>query len=204
MVQGDEVSVFYDPMIAKVIVHGTDRDDAIRKLDVALSNTHIGGLSNNVQFVQRCLNHREFAAGNVSTDFIEENRADLFETDKQKKPSERAILEGGCARLLLQAHSQTSTLKGPFGNSSFFRLNHDARIKLNLSDNVELDTVVVREGSKIQSIRIGNNLEAKVSNIVYSLTESTNLPCIQFSIEQNDQQWTVRGVQLQNSFAVSF
>lgn len=187
-------------MIAKVIVHGTDRTDAIRKLNSALSDTYIGGLPNNVGFVQRCLNHPEFVSGNVSTDFIEENN--LLKVDDQAKPSERSVLEGACARLLLQAHSQTSGIKGPFGNSAFFRLNHNARVKVDLSDKTKLDAVVVRDGANIKSIKIGDGLEAKVSNVSYSLTDSTKLPHIQFVLEHNDQQWTVKAVQLENSFAV--
>jgi acetyl/propionyl-CoA carboxylase alpha subunit len=201
-VQGDAVSVFYDPMIAKVIVHGSDRTDAIHKLNSALSDTHIGGLPNNVKFVQQCLNHPEFVSGNVSTDFIVENN--LLDAGAQAKPSQRSVLESVCARLLLQAHSQTNAIKGPFGNSAFFRLNHNARVKVSLSDTTKLDAVIVRDGSNIKSIRIGDDLEAKVSNVVYSLTDSTNLPHIQFVLEHNDQQWTVKAVQLKNSFAVSY
>jgi acetyl/propionyl-CoA carboxylase alpha subunit len=188
-------------MIAKVIVHGTDRNDAIRKLNSALLETHIGGLSNNVDFVRRCLNHKEFVAGNVSTDFIVENN--LLEVDAKAKPNERSILEATCAHLLLQAHSQKTSLNGPFGSTTFFRLNHNARVKVELSEEDKIDAIVTRDGNKIQNIRIDNGVDAKISNVNYSLTDNTNLPYIQFVIEQNDQQWNVKAVQLQNSFAVS-
>ena len=48
--QSDDVSIFFDPMVSKLIVHGTDRNDAIRKMHTALSNYKIVGLRNNISF----------------------------------------------------------------------------------------------------------------------------------------------------------
>lgn len=188
-------------MIAKVIVHGNDRTEAIRKLDAALNDTRIGGLPNNVEFVQRCLNHPEFVSGNVSTDFIEENNL-LKLDDAKTKPNERRLLEGVCARLLLQTYSKTASINGPFGSTNFFRLNHNAKVKVDLSDNLTVDATVIRDDSKIHSIKLDNGVEANISNVNYSLTENTNLPHIQFTIEQNGQRWDVTAVQLENNFAV--
>lgn len=68
--QGDEVSVFYDPMIAKLIVWDSDRDAAIRRLHNSLSEYNIVGLNTNIKFMQKVLNHSAFKAGLLDTNFI--------------------------------------------------------------------------------------------------------------------------------------
>lgn len=68
---GDEITIHYDPMIAKVIAHGTDRADAIRKLDAALADTIILGVTTNLPFLRDVLAHPAFQGGEVTTDFIE-------------------------------------------------------------------------------------------------------------------------------------
>lgn len=67
---GDTVSVFYDPMIAKIIAWGKNRDSAIKTLDQALANTHIIGPVTNLQYLRYLLNQSAFAEGGVSTGFI--------------------------------------------------------------------------------------------------------------------------------------
>jgi acetyl/propionyl-CoA carboxylase alpha subunit len=75
---GDSVSVYYDPLIAKMICHGDDRAAAIATMDAALAKTEISGVRTNVDFLRRVLVHSAFQAGDVSTDFIDQHRTDLL------------------------------------------------------------------------------------------------------------------------------
>lgn len=68
---GDEISIHYDPMIAKVVVLGQDRSDAIRKMNWALSNTTVLGVTTNTAFLRDVLKHPVFSRGTETTDFIE-------------------------------------------------------------------------------------------------------------------------------------
>ena len=68
---GTTVNVEFDPMIAKVISHGRNRKEAIRKLIRALEQTHIQGIKNNRDFLVQTLKTPEFVAGDTTTDFIE-------------------------------------------------------------------------------------------------------------------------------------
>lgn len=72
--QGDEISIHYDPMIAKVVVKGRDRDEAIKRLDSALKELQVVGVTTNVPFIRKILGIEEFSAGNVDTGFIGVNR----------------------------------------------------------------------------------------------------------------------------------
>jgi acetyl-CoA carboxylase biotin carboxylase subunit len=69
--EGDEVTPFYDPMIAKLIAHGADRDEARRRAAAALREFELEGIRNNRDFLIACLEHPGFAAGDVYTGFVE-------------------------------------------------------------------------------------------------------------------------------------
>ena len=68
--QGDAISVFYDPMISKLIVHAGDRAAALRALRDALARYEVVGLPNNLDFLQRVAGHPAFVAGGVDTSFL--------------------------------------------------------------------------------------------------------------------------------------
>ncbi|MBL8311150.1 MAG: acetyl/propionyl/methylcrotonyl-CoA carboxylase subunit alpha [Burkholderiales bacterium] len=68
--EGDEITPFYDPMIAKLVVHGENRAQALQRLALALDDYAVVGFSNNVEFLQRVARHPAFAAGEIDTGFI--------------------------------------------------------------------------------------------------------------------------------------
>jgi len=70
--EGAEISPFYDPMVAKFIAHGRDRDDTIRRLRAALENAPLLGLRNNGRFLADLLDHPAFRAGAMTTDMIDQ------------------------------------------------------------------------------------------------------------------------------------
>jgi 3-methylcrotonyl-CoA carboxylase alpha subunit len=76
--EGDTITPFYDPMIAKLIVWGADRAQALARLDAALARTHIVGLHTNVAFLRRVVQSRSFAQADLDTALIERERAALF------------------------------------------------------------------------------------------------------------------------------
>ncbi|MFY7865842.1 biotin carboxylase N-terminal domain-containing protein [Roseateles sp.] len=77
--EGDAISPFYDSMVAKLIVWGEDRSQALARLDAALRDTHIVGLQTNVAFLRRCAATASFAQADLDTALIERERAALFE-----------------------------------------------------------------------------------------------------------------------------
>uniref|UniRef100_A0A4W3J0H6 Methylcrotonyl-CoA carboxylase subunit n=1 Tax=Callorhinchus milii TaxID=7868 RepID=A0A4W3J0H6_CALMI len=125
--QGDDVSVHYDPMIAKLVVWGEDRTAALSKLKYCLRQYNIVGLSTNVDFLLSLATHPEFEAGNVHTDFIPQHCNDLFPA---KKPLSREVLCQAALGHILQERTQTNTFRAqshdpfsPFASSNGRRLN---------------------------------------------------------------------------------
>jgi 3-methylcrotonyl-CoA carboxylase alpha subunit len=78
--EGDTISPHYDSMVAKLIVWGADRAQALARLDVALAQTHIVGLHTNVAFLRRVVASRSFAQADLDTALIERERSALFGT----------------------------------------------------------------------------------------------------------------------------
>jgi 3-methylcrotonyl-CoA carboxylase alpha subunit len=77
--QGDVITPFYDPMIAKMIVWGEDRDAALAAMLAALEGSRIEGVKNNLAFLKAVIRHEDFAAGRLDTGLVERERAHLLE-----------------------------------------------------------------------------------------------------------------------------
>ena len=88
--QGQEVSPFYDPMIAKVIAFGESRPEAIRRLASAVQDTQLLGINNNKLFLQNMLRHNVFERGEATTAFIEQYFIADVSMD-QKEPSSATL-----------------------------------------------------------------------------------------------------------------
>ena len=79
--EGGEIPMFYDSMIAKLIVHGKDRSEAIEKMRAALNNFVIRGIHSNIPFQAALLQHPRFVSGDFTTGFIAEEYPEGFKKD---------------------------------------------------------------------------------------------------------------------------
>ncbi|KAH7967477.1 hypothetical protein HPB49_025153 [Dermacentor silvarum] len=122
--EGDDVSVHYDPMIAKLAVWGPDRPTALRRLHQSLSEFTLVGLANNVSFLMRLAAHPAFRQGVVHTGFIPTHNDELFVRPETSQP----VI---CAAVLsLLAHERAETL-GAQARESFQSLNLSAPFRVN-------------------------------------------------------------------------
>jgi 3-methylcrotonyl-CoA carboxylase alpha subunit len=80
--EGDSISPFYDSMVAKLIVHGATREQALARMDTALAQTHIVGLTTNVQFLRHVTTSPSFAQAQLDTALIPRESAVLFKQEK--------------------------------------------------------------------------------------------------------------------------
>ena len=76
--EGDRITHFYDPMIAKLIARGADRKGAIERMLAALDGFRIEGIATNIGFLRRVVAHEAFRAGRTHTGFVERHEADLM------------------------------------------------------------------------------------------------------------------------------
>ena len=100
---GDEVQVHYDPMIAKLLAWGSDRDHAIRRMQRALSEYEVGGVRTTIPFCQYVLNHEHFREGNVTTQFVDTQ----FDAGQLSKDGEVSAARAALAAALV-AYEQSN------------------------------------------------------------------------------------------------
>ncbi|KAK1946603.1 Propionyl-CoA carboxylase alpha chain [Phytophthora citrophthora] len=84
--EGSDISMFYDPMISKLITYGKDRPECLERMKTALENYVIRGPGNNVAFLQDVYRHPRFVSGKITTKFIEEEYPDGFDGVKLNAP----------------------------------------------------------------------------------------------------------------------
>jgi acetyl-CoA carboxylase biotin carboxylase subunit len=89
---GFEVSVYYDPILSKVIAWGETREDARKRMILALSNCIILGIKTPIEFLTSVMCHPEFIAGNTQTNFIDKNMFDWKEKRREKSFTTEALI----------------------------------------------------------------------------------------------------------------
>jgi acetyl/propionyl-CoA carboxylase alpha subunit len=116
---GTEIGAFYDPMLAKVVARGRDRDEALQKMIHALERTVIFGVKTNVEYLLRVLKHPVFAAGEHDTTFVGRHAHELKPTDQAQEILSRAALAYRFARRLADKHPALAHLPAGWRNNPF-------------------------------------------------------------------------------------
>lgn len=125
--QGDSISPYYDSMIAKLIVWGEDRTQALTRLDMALSQTRLVGLHTNVQFLRHVVNSPSFQAAELDTALIERESSHLF---GQPGLALHCAAAGVVARALHQESLQQG--QDPWTHRTGWRLHGGAQRRFDL------------------------------------------------------------------------
>jgi len=104
---GSKVSVYYDSMLAKIICHGKDREDARTRLAGALNGYHIEGVVSNIDFTNSILCHPEFIKGKLTTNFIDQH----FDNDRPKIPPDRKNMDLAALTASIIHHVRTVVIR---------------------------------------------------------------------------------------------
>ena len=126
---GDAVSMHYDPMLAKLIVHGEDRGQALAEMDRALAALDVSGVTTNRRFLQRLVTHPDFIAARLDTRFIEHYHDDLFASEP--------VADEDIARAALVALDQldrASDERSPWNRRDGWRLNAPQHVRLAIAE----------------------------------------------------------------------
>jgi 3-methylcrotonyl-CoA carboxylase alpha subunit len=124
--EGDTVTPFYDPMIAKVIGWSETREGAAAVLSEALARTEIAGVRTNTGFLVRALRTREFLDGQIDTGFLDRHRITLV-PERTKVPPD-ILARAGC--FVVEERSLARPNLDPWGAQDGFRLSGEARERL--------------------------------------------------------------------------
>ncbi|MBU0796669.1 MAG: acetyl/propionyl/methylcrotonyl-CoA carboxylase subunit alpha [Alphaproteobacteria bacterium] len=166
--EGDIVSVHYDPMIAKLIVHGPDRTAALARLCQALRETKLAGFTTNIDFLAALAGHPAFAAGEVHTGFIAEHEADLLPPGQPVEDTHLALAAlafmADRQRAACEAAAASGDPSSPWHAVTGWRLNDDSHHTLRFMDGEAERAVTLhfrREGYRLDLP--GDSLDATVA-----------------------------------------
>ena len=147
---GDTISPFYDPMIAKLIVWGADRDQARARMVLALAQTQVVGVHTNVAFLTRLMTDQAFAAGDLDTGLIEQQRATLL---PPLAPASHEALALAVAALL-SSEASGAGQGDPWAQTDGWRLNGLYRRALSWVDQEGARSCVLYRQGKDQVFEI--------------------------------------------------
>src|SRR6185503_6721476 len=136
--EGDTVTPFYDPMIAKVIVHDRDRSSAVRRMAALMGETEVVGVATNAALLKALCSHPAFVGGEVDTGFIERHRDELFA--KAGTADDRALAVATLARVAEWA----SASNDPWDQKNGFRLLDIGHDEVRWKDGEREVAVIVR------------------------------------------------------------
>ncbi|EED34858.1 methylcrotonyl-CoA carboxylase, alpha subunit [Luminiphilus syltensis NOR5-1B] len=127
VLQGDEVSVYYDPMIAKLIVWDENRDKALQRLTRALREYRISGMTTNLDFLYNLANSAAFRAADLDTGLIEKHHGQIFHNTQgeleQEVPLAALYLILAQERVAQRARAPSGDANSPWFDASAWRLN---------------------------------------------------------------------------------
>ena len=150
--QGDEVSVYYDPMIAKLIVWDESREKALKRLSKALSEYRINGVTTNIDFLYNLSTSKPFIDEDIDTSFIEKNNELIFQNEPQILQNELSIT-ALYLLLTIQNKAKEAALKSndknsPWHNTNAWRLNEAHTYSFVLAHNETEYSVNIEQKNK--------------------------------------------------------
>jgi propionyl-CoA carboxylase alpha chain len=90
--EGGEIPIYYDPMIAKLVTHAADRPTAIARMQLALDEFYLRGISHNMHFLAAVIKKSRFAEGRLSTNFIDEEFPDGYDSGRMDEEEWRTLV----------------------------------------------------------------------------------------------------------------
>jgi 3-methylcrotonyl-CoA carboxylase alpha subunit len=120
--EGDAITQFYDPMVAKLIVHGADRGEAVRRLRAALDDYQLVGVRSNLELLRAIAANPRFAAGEVDTGFIAREADDLFGASEG---SHDLVLAAATVSWISDLRASAPKAASPWDVADAWRINED-------------------------------------------------------------------------------
>ena len=146
--EGGEISMYYDPMIAKLVAHGTDRDAAIGHMRRALDEFYIKGVSHNIPFLNALFNHDRFVEGDISTNFIAEEYPDGFNASDSGRETSKLFIFIAVAACVHRIHvDRAAQISGKIHGCH--RIVHDEWVVVINGENHLIAVQSIQDGHRV-------------------------------------------------------
>jgi len=196
IIAGDEVSIYYDPMIAKLIVWDHDRDSALARLRAALTEFHVSGLTTNIEFLHQLASHDAFKAADLETHFLDKHGDELY--NLENNIPDQIIASAALQVMLGQTNisgadcSKTDRFS-PWNAKSGWRLNEDNHHHIEFKCGEEIFSVTAH--FRDSSYDFSNNTSANSKSNTQSFSE--------FLFEINAVEYPIKGYLLENKICIN-
>ena len=158
VVEGDEVSVHYDPMIAKLIVWDENREQAINRMVQALEHYRINGVKTNIRFLHALADAQPFREADLDTGFIEKHRSLLFPPAKLDLHKALVLAAGFLLEQTRSNNPNNEDRWSPFAHQNSWRLNSEYAKPLSLKVGDQIHELKVLEKNHSYEIRVADSL----------------------------------------------
>jgi propionyl-CoA carboxylase alpha chain len=128
--EGGEISIYYDPMIAKLCTHAATREKAIDAMAMALDEFRIEGINHNIAFLTAIMHNAKFRSGKITTAFIAEEYPDGFHGRAIDKATLQRFIAAAVIKKIMRTHRAariSGTLNGPHAVASAFTVSIDGK-----------------------------------------------------------------------------
>ena len=194
--EGGEVSIYYDPMIAKLITFGEDRDQAVASMSKALDTYYIRGVNHNISFLNSLMNHPRFLAGNLTTNFIAEEYQEGFSSDSM--PPDDLMLMIAIVVLANQLRLlRGSKLSGQLSKHQY-QPPEDWIVVVEDVSTAAVIRSVDEEGYviNVSGVDYDANTDWKPGNPIFNAKIQGRLICVQIEVDVNKYALTYRGAEI--------
>ena len=167
--QGGEISIHYDPLIAKLVVHADSRKQAIRTMQTALAQSGVLGVETNLGFLQSILQHPYFDAGKMDTLFVDSNLESLLE---ENQDSVDWVCWGTAIACLLEDYAESETKAqesiepcSPWNSLNNWRTGFPEphRVQLRNQQGTETEVMIIKENNSFRILNETDGILVTVS-----------------------------------------
>ncbi len=158
VVEGDEVSVHYDPMIAKLIVWDENREQAINRLVQALEHYRIAGVKTNIRFLHALADAQPFREADLNTGFIDNHRDLLFPKSRLDIHKALVLAAGFVLQQRKAGERQSADVWSPFARQNSWRMNSEYAQPLHLQVGEELHELKILERDENYQVFVGDSV----------------------------------------------
>jgi len=188
VIEGDNISVYYDPMIAKLICYGENREQALAKLADALACYAVGGGKTNTHFLYRLAQHPQFRVANLDTGFIGRHLAELTQAESPFSAAELAMI----ALYRLEQMQPACNAASPWDNLGIWSADGQARCNVRFTINGQAFQIALqrtRQGYQCQIDGRFQPISGQVSVDGYRFSSAGQTRRYQLHLRGNRLYW---------------
>ncbi|XP_075056067.1 propionyl-CoA carboxylase alpha chain, mitochondrial [Mixophyes fleayi] len=179
--EGSDISIYYDPMISKLVTHGSNRAEALKRMEDALDNYVIRGVTHNIPLLREIITHSRFIKGDITTKFLPEVYPDGFKGHSLTSEEKKEILATAAAIYIASQIRSRHFLNNP-------------RVPIAKNDVTSWDLCVLLDGTthSITVTKLKDHFSVEVDGTKVNVSSEWNLSSSLMSVSIGDTLKTVQ------------